>query len=181
MFELTENLAAGTGGYSVADGIKGWTDELSSYNPQSPTYSHFTQVVWKGTEQLGCASFTCAPGKIFDIQYKVRPFRLLSFVDLNCGCRTGSRYIHRMRVLPSRQCYRSIRVRLLFPFYPRVQTYAVFSFFAFFQRERSSLRPISQAAGGPPSTQRFTLYLCTFMQVNGFLLARLSSSLDGRR
>ncbi|TFK40985.1 CAP domain-containing protein [Crucibulum laeve] len=55
-----ENLAAGTGGsYGIASAIKSWTDEVSQYNPNSPQPSHFTQVVWKGTTQVGCALQLC--------------------------------------------------------------------------------------------------------------------------
>ncbi|KAH0590520.1 hypothetical protein H2248_000667 [Termitomyces sp. 'cryptogamus'] len=55
-----ENLAAGTGSsYGIQAAIKSWTDEASQYNPSHPTYSHFTQVVWKGTTQLGCAVQLC--------------------------------------------------------------------------------------------------------------------------
>jgi len=55
-----ENLAAGTGSdYGIAAAIKSWTDESSQYNPANPTFSHFTQVVWKATTQLGCAVQSC--------------------------------------------------------------------------------------------------------------------------
>jgi pathogenesis-related protein 1 len=54
-----ENLAAGTGSFSIAAGMKLWTDEASSYNPSSPQPSHWTQVVWKGTTQVGCAVASC--------------------------------------------------------------------------------------------------------------------------
>ncbi|KAF9521346.1 CAP domain-containing protein, partial [Crepidotus variabilis] len=54
-----ENLAAGTGSYSILDGIKAWTDEASSYDPNNPTFSHFTQVVWKSSTELGCAYQFC--------------------------------------------------------------------------------------------------------------------------
>jgi len=59
-----ENLAAGPGDMSIASAIKLWTDETSSYNPNDPQPSHFTQVVWKATTQLGCASATCAAGSV---------------------------------------------------------------------------------------------------------------------
>ena len=69
----TENLAAGAGGdFTVTDGINGWTDEAKDYDPQNPTYSHFTQVVWKGTKELGCALVDCPAGSIFPAEYGVR-------------------------------------------------------------------------------------------------------------
>ncbi len=49
-----ENLAAGTGDYSIASGIKAWTDEGFDGSP-----NHFTQVVWKATTQVGCAVASC--------------------------------------------------------------------------------------------------------------------------
>ncbi|KDQ63810.1 hypothetical protein JAAARDRAFT_76028 [Jaapia argillacea MUCL 33604] len=65
-----ENLAAGTGGaYGIAAAIKSWTDEVSEYNPHNPQPSHFTQVVWKNTKQVGCALKVCPPGSIFPSQY----------------------------------------------------------------------------------------------------------------
>ncbi|KAG6883426.1 hypothetical protein C0992_008750, partial [Termitomyces sp. T32_za158] len=55
-----ENLAAGTGSsYGIQTAIKAWTDEVSEYDPSHPTFSHFTQVVWKSTTQVGCAVQLC--------------------------------------------------------------------------------------------------------------------------
>jgi len=54
-----ENLSAGTHPFSIAAAIKLWTDEESSYNPNNPQFSHYTQVVWKGSKQVGCAVTTC--------------------------------------------------------------------------------------------------------------------------
>jgi uncharacterized protein YkwD len=65
--KLGENLAAATAG-SMSDGdvTKMWYGEIASYDFRRPGFSmetgHFTQVVWKGTTQLGCASATCASG-----------------------------------------------------------------------------------------------------------------------
>jgi len=56
-----ENLAAGTGPtYGIPDAIKSWTDEVSEYDPGNPQPSHFTQVVWKATTQVGCAVQSCS-------------------------------------------------------------------------------------------------------------------------
>jgi len=63
-----ENLAAGTGpGYSIQTAIKSWTDEVSEYDSSNPQPSHFTQVVWKGTQQVGCAVQSCEG--IFDASF----------------------------------------------------------------------------------------------------------------
>ncbi|KAF8807576.1 PR-1-like protein, partial [Phlegmacium glaucopus] len=76
-----ENIAAGTGSdYDIAAAIKSWTDEVSQYNPNNPDPSHFTQVVWKATTQLGCAVQTCngifpamfGPAKYFVCEYFVQ-------------------------------------------------------------------------------------------------------------
>jgi hypothetical protein len=63
-----ENLAAGTGSsYDIAAAVKSWTDEVSEYDPNNPQPSHFTQVVWKGTSQVGCALQLC--DGIFDASF----------------------------------------------------------------------------------------------------------------
>jgi len=55
-----ENLAAGTGSsYTANTGFDDWIAEEPQYNPNNPQPSHFTQVVWKGSTQLGCAVSTC--------------------------------------------------------------------------------------------------------------------------
>jgi len=55
-----ENLAAGTGSsYGISQAIKSWTDEVSEYDANNPQFSHFTQVVWKGSKQVGCAVQAC--------------------------------------------------------------------------------------------------------------------------
>ncbi|KAJ7669300.1 CAP domain-containing protein [Mycena polygramma] len=56
---LGENLAAGTGNFTIQAAVKAWTDEVSEYNPNNPQPSHFTQVVWKDTTAIGCAVQTC--------------------------------------------------------------------------------------------------------------------------
>ncbi|EUC63413.1 cysteine-rich secretory family protein [Rhizoctonia solani AG-3 Rhs1AP] len=54
-----ENQAAGTN-MGAAAAVKMWTDEASKYNPADPNCSsHFTQVVWKATTEVGCAVKTC--------------------------------------------------------------------------------------------------------------------------
>lgn len=55
-----ENLAIMSGtNNNVAQAIKMWNDEAPEYNPNSPVASHFTQVVWKDTTELGCAVVAC--------------------------------------------------------------------------------------------------------------------------
>ncbi|KAI0695765.1 PR-1-like protein [Cerioporus squamosus] len=73
-----ENLAAGTGSsYGIGPAIKSWTDEVSQYNAKSPQPSHFTQVVWKGTTQVGCAVQTC--NNIFDPKYGPAKFYVCEY------------------------------------------------------------------------------------------------------
>ncbi|KAI5476035.1 hypothetical protein MNV49_000464 [Pseudohyphozyma bogoriensis] len=73
-----ENLAA-TAGYAttITDAVKMWTDESVDYNATNPVYSHFTQVVWKSTTQLGCAVAQCSG--IFDPAYGLASFYVCEY------------------------------------------------------------------------------------------------------
>jgi hypothetical protein len=70
---FTENLAVGTGPFTVTNGITLWTDEAKDYDPNNPQYSHFTQVAWKSTTQLGCAMIDCAAGTIYPNDVRILP------------------------------------------------------------------------------------------------------------
>lgn len=70
-----ENLAAGTGSsYGISAAISSWTSEVSEYDPSNPQASHFTQVVWKATTEVGCAVQECSgifPASYGEAQYYV--------------------------------------------------------------------------------------------------------------
>jgi len=72
-----ENLAAGTGDYTIPAAVKAWTDEASQYDPNNPQFSHFTQVVWKATTQVGCAVATC--GGIFPSSFGPAQFYVCEY------------------------------------------------------------------------------------------------------
>ncbi|KAL1679279.1 fruiting body protein SC7 [Schizophyllum commune] len=49
---------------NIPQGVGGWNDEEPNYN--ATTYSgagHWTQVVWKSTTSVGCAAYSCPPGR----------------------------------------------------------------------------------------------------------------------
>ncbi|KAJ7502497.1 CAP domain-containing protein [Mycena galericulata] len=54
-----ENLAWGTGDFTIADGLQAWMNEEPEYSPSNPVDSHWTQMVWKATTNLGCAVAVC--------------------------------------------------------------------------------------------------------------------------
>ena len=74
-----ENLAASAGSgvtvQTALSGIKAWEAEAPDYNPAAPNYSHFTQMVWKASKQLGCYQASCPAGSIFDARYGVNSVR----------------------------------------------------------------------------------------------------------
>ncbi|KAI8980249.1 CAP domain-containing protein [Pilobolus umbonatus] len=70
-----ENLAMGYPNWPSA--VNGWYNEVSKYNFDKPGYKdttgHFTQVVWKGTREIGCGVKTCTNygnAKIYMCNYK---------------------------------------------------------------------------------------------------------------
>ena len=52
---------------------------IDAYDPKNPEPSHFTQVVWKATTQLGCASAICPAGSILPADDGVRPNSFYSY------------------------------------------------------------------------------------------------------
>jgi len=55
-----ENLVAGTGTFTVNAAIQQFQADASQFNLAQPTFSHFTQMVWKSSTQLGCAAALCS-------------------------------------------------------------------------------------------------------------------------
>ena len=69
-----ENLAAGTSGILDPDAVVGmWYDEGKHFNFRSGGFSmktgHFTQVVWRGTTQVGCGHSQCKGNDIWVCNY----------------------------------------------------------------------------------------------------------------
>lgn len=73
--EYGENLAAGTTGALDADAVVAmWAGEAAQYDWKRPGFSmktgHFTQVVWKDTQAIGCATVTCRGLDIWVCNYE---------------------------------------------------------------------------------------------------------------
>ncbi len=69
-----ENLAAGTSGTLDANAVVAmWYDEIKHYDFSRGGFSmqtgHFTQVVWKGTTQVGCGRSQCNGMDIWVCEY----------------------------------------------------------------------------------------------------------------
>ncbi|KAI0036696.1 CAP domain-containing protein, partial [Vararia minispora EC-137] len=74
-----ENLAAGTGGETIQQGVKSWADEASQYSSSNPVPSHFTQMVWKSSTEVGCAVASCAGGTIFSASFGAANFYVCEY------------------------------------------------------------------------------------------------------
>jgi uncharacterized protein YkwD len=64
--DFGENLAWGTR-LSAREAVQLWYEEISEYNYASPGFGpagHFTQVIWRGSRQLGCGKAICQ-GEVF--------------------------------------------------------------------------------------------------------------------
>jgi len=69
-----ENLAAGTTGALDAKAtVAMWYDEIKGYSFKQPGFSmqtgHFTQVVWRGTTQIGCGMSQCKGLDVWVCEY----------------------------------------------------------------------------------------------------------------
>jgi uncharacterized protein YkwD len=63
---LGENLAWGTQ-LSAREAVDLWYEEIGEYNYAAPGFGpagHFTQLIWRGSKQLGCARAIC-PGYVY--------------------------------------------------------------------------------------------------------------------
>ncbi|GAW08618.1 CAP domain-containing protein [Lentinula edodes] len=59
-----ENMAAATGDFGINAAVESFMSDEDSYDPSSPTFSDFTQIVWKNTTTVGCA-YNTQCGNIF--------------------------------------------------------------------------------------------------------------------
>lgn len=73
-----ENIWSSTGSTPkpavAGESVKDWASEVKDYDPNNPGFSmetgHFTQVVWAGSRQVGCAVGFCTPEDLdFDSSY----------------------------------------------------------------------------------------------------------------
>jgi hypothetical protein len=69
-----ENLAWGSGSFSTASSsVDRWYGEANQYKFSAPGFSsatgHFTQMVWKGSRELGCAFAVCGGQNFWVCRY----------------------------------------------------------------------------------------------------------------
>lgn len=66
-----ENLAMSSASLTPGRVMQLWYDEVSLFdyaNPQfSPKTGHFTQIIWQGSQELGCGTATSCPGRMSHI------------------------------------------------------------------------------------------------------------------
>ncbi|AES63612.1 hypothetical protein MtrunA17_Chr2g0280311 [Medicago truncatula] len=66
-----ENIAESTGNMSGVEAVKLWVDEKPYYDYSSNSCAngemcgHYTQVVWRNTQRIGCAKVKCNNGGTF--------------------------------------------------------------------------------------------------------------------
>ncbi|TFK97057.1 CAP domain-containing protein [Pterulicium gracile] len=79
MGPLGENLAAGAGPeyFTIENALKIWADESSDYHSYNPVPSHFTQMVWKASREVGCAVAEC--DGIFDASFGPAQFYVCEY------------------------------------------------------------------------------------------------------
>ncbi|KAI0772142.1 CAP domain-containing protein [Trametes elegans] len=69
-----ENLAAAIGLFDTSAAVRLFVQDQDQYNPGQVVFSHFTQVVWRSTTQLGCGVAACNglfPGRGVSATYHV--------------------------------------------------------------------------------------------------------------
>lgn len=54
-----ENLVAATGLFPISAAVATFASDKKAYRANKPVYNHWTQVVWKSTTEVGCASAVC--------------------------------------------------------------------------------------------------------------------------
>ncbi|MDH5608729.1 MAG: CAP domain-containing protein [Cyclobacteriaceae bacterium] len=74
--EYGENLWSGTSGaFPVSEVVDSWADEQKDYNYEKnkcktgKMCGHYTQVVWKNTQKVGCAKVNCKGMTTWVCQY----------------------------------------------------------------------------------------------------------------
>lgn len=78
-----ENIALGFS--SVADAADAWYDEYKLYDYSTGQFTestgHFTQMVWKASVQLGCATVQCSGGQFLACEYYPRGNIIGEFIE----------------------------------------------------------------------------------------------------
>lgn len=81
-----ENLAIGPG-LSCTGAVQLWVNEEQQWSPGdgfSEATGHFTQVVWKGSTQVGCATTSCSNGDFITCSYNP-PGNVIGSFDTQVG------------------------------------------------------------------------------------------------
>ncbi|MCP3102717.1 CAP domain-containing protein [Myxococcus sp. K15C18031901] len=83
---LGENIYAATPGAADTRGVvQGWSDEVADYDYAANTCAkdkqcgHYTQVVWRNTKRLGCATQTCTVNSPFGSRFPTWQFWVCNY------------------------------------------------------------------------------------------------------